>query len=754
MSLNHLTNCNDPIKNVLEIGCKKLCAENTETILHTTQNLTSNSLIINNDNGTTTTFSLPDGGTAGYALKTDGASPNATVYWAPDITSAGGITYTGTQPATIGDHIKISSTDASLCVESRLNETATDLNVDNLKITNLTDPTNPQDGATKNYVDNAISSNVNVNKQMATGVYSGGHLTINADTTKFDVSGGSGVIVNPSTGSITNVSWTTQTAISILSGQTNTYVEVDNTGTIIKTSIEPTAEDNRNKLFLGKINSPNTLSIETIDEHIYTALNVGNSLIDLSKALGHINLSGNVISKGSALMSIQKTEGYIYAFGSNFSNNIKNPSELFLPAGDTATGLIMEYYMKNGNISTPLTTINPNYYDNGGNYPDALITTNEWSVQRVFSSSSSDNHLHIMLGQHFYVQKQDAINAIATEIFEVPQSLIDDDVLLGYIVVQQGTTDLTNATFLRASKFSGVGGSGSAPAIDLSKIANITSATQIPDITNMNGVIRNDGTAPTNGNDLTNKTYVDGVVSGLNFVSKTGDTMTGNLNMGANYVLSSGVPSLGNHLTNKTYVDGELGNYLPLAGGTMSGSINMNTTNNLNNVNNITLYNTGGFLTTLRTSATSSYNFYLPTSGGTNGQILETNGSGQLSFVDKTSPYDILVACSDETTALTAGTNKVSFRIPRAFTLSAVRASLTTAQASGSIFTVDINLSGVSILSTKLTIDNTETTSTTATTPAVISNTTMTDDGLITIDIDQVGNGTGAGLKVCLIGSV
>ena len=91
--------------------------------------------------------------------------------------------------------------------------------------------------------------------------------------------------------------------------------------------------------------------------------------------------------------------------------------------------------------------------------------------------------------------------------------------------------------------------------------------------------------------------------------------------------------------------------------------------------------------------------------------------------------------------------------MPRAVTLTAVRASLTTAQASGNIFTVDINESGTSILSTKLTIDNTEKTSTTAATPPVISDTALADDAEMTIDIDQIGNGTATGLKVTLIGT-
>lgn len=117
-----------------------------------------------------------------------------------------------------------------------------------------------------------------------------------------------------------------------------------------------------------------------------------------------------------------------------------------------------------------------------------------------------------------------------------------------------------------------------------------------------------------------------------------------------------------------------------------------------------------------------------------------------------TNVQSIVAAASDETTALTTGTSKVTFRMPYAFTLSAVRASLTTAQTSGSLLTIDINESGTTILSTKLTIDNTEKTSTTAATPPVISDTALADDAEITIDIDQVGDGTAKGLKITLIG--
>ena len=111
----------------------------------------------------------------------------------------------------------------------------------------------------------------------------------------------------------------------------------------------------------------------------------------------------------------------------------------------------------------------------------------------------------------------------------------------------------------------------------------------------------------------------------------------------------------------------------------------------------------------------------------------------------------IIVPVGDETTALTTGAAKVTFRMPYLFLVSSVKASLTTEQTSGSILTVDINLAGTSILGTKLTIDNGITTSIYST-PAVIIDTILDDDAEITIDIDQVGDGTAKGLKVTLIG--
>jgi len=146
---------------------------------------------------------------------------------------------------------------------------------------------------------------------------------------------------------------------------------------------------------------------------------------------------------------------------------------------------------------------------------------------------------------------------------------------------------------------------------------------------------------------------------------------------------------------------------------------------------------------------------------GTNGQVL-TCASGETTGLEWATPsahpaftQSFIVAASDESTALTTGTAKVSWRMPYAFTLTAGAGGLTAScnQApTGAVLTVDVNEAGSTILSTKLTIAIGSTTSVGGTAP-VISDVNLAANALMTVDIDQIGSSNaGTGLKVTLIG--
>lgn len=115
-----------------------------------------------------------------------------------------------------------------------------------------------------------------------------------------------------------------------------------------------------------------------------------------------------------------------------------------------------------------------------------------------------------------------------------------------------------------------------------------------------------------------------------------------------------------------------------------------------------------------------------------------------------------IVAVSDETTVLPAASTTVplvTFRVPFGFTVTGVRASLTTAGTGAALVTVDIHDSGTTILSTKITIDATEKTSETAATPPVISDSVLADDAEIELFLDvRDTDNVATGLKVTIVG--
>ncbi len=135
-----------------------------------------------------------------------------------------------------------------------------------------------------------------------------------------------------------------------------------------------------------------------------------------------------------------------------------------------------------------------------------------------------------------------------------------------------------------------------------------------------------------------------------------------------------------------------------------------------------------------------------------NATRVDSTGGGSGSSAPGAVPVIIQLSCSDLLSELATGTSLGYVRAPVAFTLTEVRASLLVASSTGGPVSIDIKKNGVTVLSTALTIDDTETTSTTAATPPVISVSAIGDDDEISIDVTDAGTGA-QGLIVTLKGS-
>jgi len=192
------------------------------------------------------------------------------------------------------------------------------------------------------------------------------------------------------------------------------------------------------------------------------------------------------------------------------------------------------------------------------------------------------------------------------------------------------------------------------------------------------------------------------------------------------------------------------GNMLTFAGST-SLIFKTNTGSILGNTNTRLTINSSGAVFTLPVAGSS----FVKT-GGTSTQFLKADGStdARTFLVNESVLYHEHIALSNETTDLTTGTSKVTFRAPRSILVTGFRISCNTAPT-GSTIIVDVNKGGVSMLSTKLSIDVSEKTSVTASSQSVLITASaanaVDDDVEITIDIDQVGSTiAGKGLKLIM----
>ena len=115
-----------------------------------------------------------------------------------------------------------------------------------------------------------------------------------------------------------------------------------------------------------------------------------------------------------------------------------------------------------------------------------------------------------------------------------------------------------------------------------------------------------------------------------------------------------------------------------------------------------------------------------------------------------TQAYDIIVPLTTETGTVSSTGIKYTIYAPRSFTLTTIKASLTTAQTSGSLIQCQVNANGANVSSG---IFQFSAGSVLSNQPAVTT-TAITANDKLEFLINTFGDGTGVGLKITLLGSV
>lgn len=322
----------------------------------------------------------------------------------------------------------------------------------------------------------------------STGLISGGEITINANTAKFDLEAGTGQIIDsktdPAMPDVIPVSWATSTAIAVTDLATShvQYISIDSTGAILQSITMPSQALKRSQIYLGYIYNTNLTTISDIYNEPETVANPMNSLSDLSKALGYINVSGNIISGNGLDMSLIKSAGSLYSAGSNFHTDSDNPNIKTIAALDSSV-TSWRYISYTGAYSGNSQVVIDNVYDNvaGGLINQAVPSVN-WTIQRIYVSFLGN--WYGMKGQILYTSLSDAKNGIFTDPFTTPDIIKENTMLLAYIIIKSGSTTIPADQIVTAGNL-GSGATGVSDATSLQTAFDNSTAPQIvADVTN------------------------------------------------------------------------------------------------------------------------------------------------------------------------------------------------------------------------------------------------------------------------------
>ena len=312
-------------------------------------------------------------------------------------------------------------------------------------------------------------------RDASTGVISGGILSFGTSSNYFAISDGSGqVAVNTGNSqSISNVIWSGLTNISLpyLPTELVTFIGIDSTGSVVQQTTPFTRDQTRSIIALGAAVHLDHINLIGFDNLQNVVISPSNQLIDLSESISFFNISGNVFTYNGANLNINNSSGYAYKAGSNWATDQLNPNILQL-SGLTAASFY--YRLQNGdNAESNVTNINPNIYDVSGS--TSSVPTGKYTVQRMYLFTNND--CTIQLGQFVYNSIADAKTSISSEKYVTDYNLGSNGLLRGFLIVKQGTTDLSNtnnAVFLEATKISTAIGIGIPNVTDIQSTISTT----------------------------------------------------------------------------------------------------------------------------------------------------------------------------------------------------------------------------------------------------------------------------------------
>jgi hypothetical protein len=321
-----------------------------------------------------------------------------------------------------------------------------------------------------------------------TGLLNGGLITT-ASSTTFNISSGSGIIVNLNASinanpypTIQYVNWgnLTNQTLTYRTSSIQTFVGINSSGNIIQQTTPWVDGQYNTSIQIGTVLHQNKSTINAQISYPNTAYGYKQRTYDFIKAFGPLKLSGFTLVTSSSL-GLEVGNGIAFADGRNYQVDPNNPSYITDPG--TNTSKIFRYYqsgsefVQDTNGGLGYTVIDPANYNpgNSGSLQPVPGTgaNRQWSIQRVFwYPNSATKGIVVYYGSSTYTSEIDAAANLPYEPFNEVENTKQNAIYLGAIIIRNNGDFTTSTSYriltgglFRASLGGGGGGGGGGSAV-------------------------------------------------------------------------------------------------------------------------------------------------------------------------------------------------------------------------------------------------------------------------------------------------
>lgn len=306
----------------------------------------------------------------------------------------------------------------------------------------------------------------------STSWLSGGNIAINADPTKFDVSAGTGVIIDNVTDILhpthVHVSFGPFTGVSAtrIGTDIGSRIWIDGTGAIQQTSLSLNPVLLHTQFPIGVLSHQgSTIGLVTQSAGVIDT-NIAANLAGLGRAIGPIT-TGATFSANGVNLKIDLAAGETFLLGA-YKDNLNNPNTITTLATTSKTFITSFRDGAGGQTVSTSTTLNivPGVYDNntaGGVYlPNGTVPNNKFTAQKISLFTNSGLTV-VEYGQKLYASIAEAQSLINSDAFTSnPNIASAGGSPREWLIVRGNATNLSDPTQAVFVPIIGIGGGSGA----------------------------------------------------------------------------------------------------------------------------------------------------------------------------------------------------------------------------------------------------------------------------------------------------